>query len=419
MKYLSTRDNAKSFTLSEALESGLAPDGGLFIPEKFAPSAEFYPKQNYGDFAAKVLEPFFEGDMLQPKLSEMCRLAFSFPIPLRYRDDKSAVLELFHGPTAAFKDVGARFLAECFSASSEKRTVLVATSGDTGGAVANAFLSKKNIEVLILYPKGRISLRQEKQITAWGENIKAFAVNGNFDDCQKIVKEALSDPELRKQKNFISANSISIGRLLPQMIYYAKSSLDYLEKKRIAAGFIIPTGNLGNAVAALYAKKLGFPIANIVLATNANHVIVDYLATGVWAPHKTIATLANAMDVGNPSNIERLRALYPDIEELRKDVSAVSVSDTEISDMIRREFKSSREIFCPHTATALVAEKKSTGKNWIVVSTAHAAKFESIVEPLIGRVLEVPRSLQALLTRPSVFQEIEPDLKDFKSFISL
>lgn len=419
MRYLSTRDQTKTFSLSEALEKGLAPDGGLFIPEHFFPVSEFDSQLGYAEFGAKLLCPFFEGDELQKKLSNMCKLAFNFPIKLRFRKDQSPVLELFHGPTAAFKDVGARFLAQCFDPSDRKRSVLVATSGDTGGAVASAFLSKKNIEVLILYPKGKISLRQEKQITAWGENIKAFSVNGNFDDCQKIVKDALADPEWKKEKTFISANSISIGRLLPQMIYYAKSSLEYLSQLKCAPGYIIPTGNLGNAVAALYAKRLGFPIGKIVLATNANHSIVDFLKTGVWTPNKTISTLANAMDVGNPSNIERLRSLYPNIVDLRTDVSAISVSDTEISEMIRNQYKSSTETFCPHTATALVAEKKAAGKNWIIVATAHPAKFESIVEPLIGRSIEVPETLKALLNRPSVFEEIEAYFSDFKSRLSL
>ena len=416
MKFVSTRNPNTKFSFSEALESGIAPDGGLFVPEKFplVNFAEFDDQMSFADFGSKLLAPFLKNDIREKRLSSICTAAFNFPVMINWRNGASPILELFHGPTSAFKDIGARFLAECFSqgpAIDQKRFVIVATSGDTGGAVAGAFLAKKNIEVLILYPKNKISARQEKQITAWGENIRAFAVNGSFDDCQRIVKASLTDVEWRREKSFISANSISIGRLLPQMIYYAKSSLEYLRKKKCAPGFVVPTGNLGNAVAALWVKKLGFPVESVMLATNANRPIVDYLTSGNWQSHETISTLANAMDVGNPSNVERLRSLYPQINDLRKDVVAESVSDLEIEELIR---SSKDEIFCPHTATALVAEKKQRASNWVVVATAHPAKFESIVEPLIHKTIAVPESLKALLDRPSVFESIEPTFDDFK-----
>lgn len=420
MKYISTRGASAPLTFSQALTQGLASDGGLYVPERFPVLnlADFKSSMSLAEWGEKILRPFFDEDPLQEKLSEICQAALNFPIPLRFRHSQSAVLELFHGPTAAFKDVGARFLAECLSHSpvSEKtRTVLVATSGDTGGAVAGAFFGKPGIEVFVLFPKGKISARQEKQIACWGGNVKAFAVHGTFDDCQKIVKDALSDSPWRQQRTFISANSISIGRLLPQMIYYAKSSWDYREARGTTPGLVIPTGNLGNAVAALWTKQLGFPIGNVILATNANHSISDFFTSGVWKPNPTMATLANAMDVGNPSNVERLRYLYPQIETLRKNVSVLSVSDEQIRAAILREFRTHREVFCPHTATALVAQPKSG--DWILVATAHAAKFETIVEPLIGEKIPIPPALATLLNRPSRYLEMEPSLEAFKRLI--
>lgn len=418
MKYVSTRSQALPLTFSQAVSKGLASDGGLFVPEKFPTLdiSSFTPKMELADFAAQLLSPFLEGDDLQSRLPPICKAAFNFPIPLRMLKD-GAVLELIHGPTAAFKDVGARFLAECIARipSDTIRTVIVATSGDTGGAVGGAFVGQRGIEVIILFPKGKISARQEKQIACWGQNVKAFAVQGSFDDCQKIVKEALADSQLSRTKNFISANSISIGRLLPQMIYYAKSSLEYVAARAATPNYVIPTGNLGNAVAALWAKKIGFPIGQVAFATNANRSISDFFETGVWKPNKTIATLANAMDVGNPSNMERLRMLYSTPELLKRDLRVESVTDDEIKTEITSVFKSSGDILCPHTATAFVAKRKLAVPDAIIVATAHAAKFETIVEPLIGKTISVPPALERLLSRNSVFTEIAPTFSALKN----
>ncbi len=283
-----------------------------------------------------------------------------------------------------------------------------------GGAVAAAFHGKANFDVFVLYPKGKISERQEKQIAAWGGNVRAIAVRGSFDDCQRIVKEAMRDRELSSKRNFVSANSINVARLLAQVTYYAKSSLEYWQKTSETPGFVIPTGNLGNAFAALWAKKIGFPIGKVILATNANRAVVDFVTSGKYEARSTISTLANAMDVGDPSNIERLRWLYPEHDELVDEVSAVSVSDDEIRAAIRDAYVKEKEIWCPHTATALVAREKVEGSNWILVATAHAAKFETIVEPLIGGKIAVPPSLSSLLGREIVTVEIEPTLFDFK-----
>lgn len=417
MKFISTRGGAPAVHFSKAMNSGLAPDGGLYVPAQF-PLGELTgldPTADYATFAREVIEPYLKGDPLESEISAIVRAAFDFPIPLRMRDDGIGVLELFHGPTAAFKDVGARFLAECVSreTSATKRTVLVATSGDTGGAVAAAFHGKPNIEVFVLYPKGKISARQEKQIACWSGNVHALAVRGTFDDCQRIVKEALRDRELGARRNFISANSINIARLLAQVTYYAKSSFEYWQKSGNQPGFIVPTGNLGNAFAALWAKKIGFPIGKVVLATNANRAIADFFESGTYSARQTVSTLANAMDVGDPSNMERLRWLYPDIDDLRADVSVVSVGDEEIKAAIKNSYVSERETWCPHTATAVVARQKLGGTEWILVATAHPAKFETIVEPLLGRALEVPAQLAGLLGREAKSVEIESTLFDF------
>ena len=407
MKFKSTRGNAPLVSISKAIDAGLAPDGGLYVPD-------FFPQYQGGDFSIEeTLSPFFEGDPLAAELKKICESAFNFPIPLRKLRGKlsgSAILELYHGPTAAFKDVGARFLAECQSRLNQnQRTVLVATSGDTGGAVAAAFFGRKNFNVIILFPKGMVSARQLQQLTCWGGNVKAFAVKGTFDDCQRMAKEAFSDSWWQSNTTLTSANSINIGRLLPQMTYYARASIDYKKEFGKNPGFIIPSGNLGNAVASLWAKKMGFPIGKIIMATNANKNVSDYLQTGVYSPHTTINTLANAMDVGNPSNLERAIHLYPKIEDFRLDVESYSVSDEEIKTEIIEGAKDGN-IWCPHTATAAHVRKSLSSDAWIMVSTAHPAKFETIVEPLIGKPVEIPLELNQLLSKKSYFEEIEAKL---------
>jgi threonine synthase len=342
---------------------------------------------------------------------------------VRLGADRPAVLELFHGPTAAFKDFGARFLAASFARlrkpSDRPVTILVATSGDTGGAVAAAFHSLPGIEVGVLFPKGLVSPLQERQLTCWGGNVKSFSVRGTFDDCQRLVKEAFLDPELRKRSELSSANSINLGRLLPQVVYYAASSLEIWRESGEPASYVIPSGNLGNAVACLWARKAGLPIGDVVLAHNANRTVPDYLRTGDWRPRPSVATLASAMDVGNPSNMERLRSLFPELGEVRQAVDADTVDDSQIRSRIRQGYERFGQIWCPHTATAaevyerLAARRRAEGRpagRWIVVATAHPAKFAEIVEPLIGCKVAVPESLARLLARPTECTEIGIDL---------
>jgi threonine synthase len=407
MKFVSTRAHSPQVSVSAAIEAGLAPDGGLYVPESFPQfdRALLDGIDSFPEIAYQVLKPFFSGDVLESKLREICTRAFDFPVPLKELGRSTSVLELFHGPTSAFKDVGARFISECFSQARARKTIIVATSGDTGGAVAAAFHQKPGIQVVILFPLNGVSERQKKQLTCWGDNIHAFAVHGDFDDCQKAVKEALSQSDIVEKVHLSSANSINIGRLLPQMTYYAMASLFYFRKHGKQASFIIPSGNVGNATAALWAKKCGFPIGQIVLATNSNRVVPEYFRSGEWKPAPSIATLANAMDVGNPSNMERIFHLVKSGFDL-KDVSSVSVSDDEIRATIRAGEKNYGEVWCPHTATALFAREQMQSDDWIIVATAHPAKFETIVEPLIGHKVPMPNALQRLMERPAQFEEL-------------
>lgn len=410
MRFRSTRSKAPLIELSDAITTGLAPDGGLYVPESFPQFTleEFDGLESLQEIGERLLAPFFHADELGPHLSAICREAFNFPVTLRDLDTETSVLELFHGPTCAFKDVGARFLAACVSRLPGRRTVLVATSGDTGGAVAAAFHERAEVRVIILFPKGKVSPRQQQQLTCWGGNVRAFAVRGDFDDCQRVVKEAFMSGEWARAQGLLSANSINLGRLLPQTVYYAAASLWYARRRNEQPGFVIPSGNLGNSVAAFWARAMGLPVREIALAANANRAVPDYFASGSWAARATVATLANAMDVGNPSNAERLFHLHPDVEELRRIARAFSVTDEEIARTIKEEFADSGEVFDPHTATALFVRKNLKSPHWVVVATAHPAKFESIVEPLVGRQLDVPHCLADLLERPTRFEEIEP-----------
>jgi threonine synthase len=413
MNYVSTRGASPPLRFSAALQQSLAPDGGLYVPERFprfAPS-DFDGLDGVAQVAPRLLAPLLEADPLAEALPAICAAAFDFPIPLDFGPDGRVVLELFHGPTAAFKDVGARFLAECAARlpAEGRRTVLVATSGDTGGAVAAAFHGKPGIDVVVLFPKGRVSPRQQQQLTCHGDNVRAFAVRGDFDDCQRMVKQAFADAEMRARHGLVSANSINIGRLLPQAAYYAAASLAYQRRTGRPCGFVVPTGNLGNAVAALWARAMGLPIGVVALATNANRTLVDLFERGELRPRPTVATLANAMDVGNPSNAERLLHLYPDRARLLAEVRARSVSDDEIRAEIVASARAGR-VVCPHTAVALRVRRDLPGEDWVVVATAHPAKFETIVEPLVGRPVAVPPALAALLARPSRCAELAPDV---------
>ncbi|MDH4073228.1 MAG: threonine synthase [Gammaproteobacteria bacterium] len=423
MRYTSTR-GAAPVSLDEALVRGIAPDGGLYLPEslpRFTPP-DFSGTTDIREIGKRLLSPFFEGSTLAGDLGNIVAETFRFETPVVELPTAAGfcgILELFHGPTAAFKDVGAGFLAACLARlegdPARPLTILVATSGDTGGAVAAAFDGRTGMRVAVLYPDGRVSDRQAHQLTCWGKNVLSLAVRGSFDDCQALVKAAMADPALMERHRFSSANSINIGRLLPQSIYYADASLRHFRETGRKPSFIVPTGNLGNAFACYLAREMGLPIGELVLATNENRLVPDYLDGADWAPRASIRTLASAMDVGNPSNMERLRSLGGEAESLRQRVRAVSVGDTEIRDEIARNFVEFGIATCPHTATATRAwrglpDEERVSRDWILAATAHAAKFEQIVEPIIGETVPVPDELAAILSRERRFVIIEPEL---------
>ena len=421
MNFVSTRNNAPVATLSQAIAAGLAPDGGLYVPERLPAARALQPGDDLAATTAALLAPFFDGDALAPELAAICAEAFDFPVPLKpLATPGDHVLELFHGPTAAFKDVGARFLAAALArirrGADTPLTILVATSGDTGAAVAAAFHGQPGLRVLVLYPDGRVSPRQAHQLGCFGGNVTALRVAGSFDDCQALVKRALNDGQLQQRVPMSSANSISLGRLLPQMSYYAHTALRHHASTGRVLDFVIPTGNLGNALAAILARALGVPLGRIVLATNANRVLPDFFAGGDYAPGASVATLANAMDVGAPSNFERLRWLYAgDDAALRAAFNAQAVDDATIAATIAARWRRHGEVFCPHTATAVhvleTLRAQGMGGDWAVAATAHPAKFESVVEPLLGQPVPVPPALAELLARPAQAEPVPPDYR--------
>jgi threonine synthase len=422
MKFASTRGQSPQVGFSAALLQGLAPDGGLYVPQQW-PDLSGMQSGTLPELGAQLIGAFAAGDPLESAIPAITAEAFNFPAPLRPvgNSGRFDVLELIHGPTAAFKDFGARFLAASLAriprASGRPLRILVATSGDTGGAVAAAFHRRPGIEVVVLFPKGLVSPAQQQQLTCWGDNVTSLAVRGTFDDCQRLVKEAFLDESLRARVEMSSANSINLGRLLPQAVYYAASSLAIRARSGGKASYIIPSGNLGNAAACLWARRMGLPIDRIVLAHNANRTVPEFLETGVLQPRASVATLASAMDVGNPSNLERLRNLFPGLQ-LAGEVSAWSISDEAIKARIRADHAAYGTTWCPHTATAAevyarLPEAERAGGHWVIVGTAHAAKFREIVEPLIGPVA-VPPNLQHLYDLPSRFSEIEPTLSELR-----
>ena len=418
MNFVSTRGGAAPTGIDAALVAGLAPGGGLYVPERMPALDDLRPRPALADTARAVLAPFFDGSALRDRLAGICAQAFSFGAPLRpLRGEGDHLLELFHGPTAAFKDYAARFLAGALAGlrgpDDPVTTILVATSGDTGAAVAAAFHGRPGFRVAILYPHRKVSPRQAHGLECWGGNVQAYRVRGDFDACQALVKQALADDALRARMPLGAANSISLGRLLPQAAYYAHAAMHFHAAHGARLGFIVPTGNLGNACAALVARRMGAPVGPIRLACNANDALPRYFAGSAYAARPTRATLANAMDVGAPSNFERLRHWYPDDDALRADLDAVGVDDDMIRATIREAPGRHGVVPCPHTATGLKAlqdlRAEGDARPWVVVATAHPAKFEGVVEPLVGHAVAPPPALAECLARPARARWLEAD----------
>ncbi len=429
MKLISTNGDADAITFREALFESMAADGGLYTPEALTPLPEAACSdlrgQEFQSVATALARHLLGDEFDEDTLAEIVTSALGFPIPLTELEDGIHLLELFHGPTLAFKDVGARFMARtmrvCHRAD-ERLTILVATSGDTGSAVADAFLGLDDTRIVVLFPDGQISDLQERQFTTLGENVRALAVQGTFDDCQRLAKTAFADGDLRGRVPLSSANSINIGRLLPQIFYYfgAWAQLPPSHRDLI---FSTPSGNFGNLTAGLMAKRLGLPVDRFVAATNINDVVPEYLASGRYRPRPSERTISNAMDVGDPSNLARIIHLYDsDLDALRRDVGATSVSDDETRRCIREVYDATGRIIDPHTAVGYLGLKRELADrrapaDAILIATAHPAKFREVVEPVIGAEVPLPRRLAAHLEKDRQVTPIDPVYEELRSIL--
>ena len=430
MNYYSTNRKAPNVSLREAVIQGLAPDKGLYMPQEIKVLPEvFYDSINeltLTEVAYAVSTQFFGDDVPPNILQEMVHDTLSFPIPLVPVGERIYALELFHGPTLAFKDVGARFMARLLSYFIQKERigevrVLVATSGDTGSAVANGFLDVPGIRVFVLYPKGKVSSIQEKQFTTLGRNITAIEVDGTFDDCQALVKAAFVDPVLNEQMCLTSANSINVARLLPQSFYYFHA-LSQLRAMGVSDRVVVsvPSGNFGNLTAGLIARQMGLPIARFIAANNENHVICDYLSNGKFIPHPSIATIANAMDVGNPSNFARMLDLYHgDHYAMSRDIQGTWCTDDMIADVINHVFRSEGYFIDPHGACAYYAllDKLRFGEVGIFLETAHPAKFGETMRRITGVDVPIPQRLAEFMRGVKQSIPMSRDFADFRHFL--
>lgn len=421
MKWRHEHHDAPSIDTAQAIALGAPSQGGLYVPEHFPePFAfSFNDEMSLAKFSENFLWPFFKGTVLENYLSDICHESFNFPIKLKPLNDEITILELFHGPTLSFKDFGARFFARCLSClSTDKvRSVLVATSGDTGSAVASSFYQVPNTKVVILFPKGCVSQRQKKQICAFGGNISPLEVAGTFDDCQALVKSALNDNKLKSKLNLTTANSINIARVLAQMAYLAYSCYKHYHKTKSPVNLIIPSGNLGHVTAAFYAKIMQAPIAIITIATNANKAVSHYWNTGEDSTFPTIQTLANAMDVGAPSNLKRLIHLWHLFPELRQITRVSKVNDDEIQETIKAVYQTHSEIICPHTACGFQAHSQQGLNNTLIAATAHAAKFNDVIEDVLAQTPELPPNLESLLEKSQRYDCLHNDINQFKHYL--
>lgn len=426
MQYHSLNNNAPKVTFSEAVIKGLAPDKGLYFPEKITPlpTSFFENIENLDtvEIAYQAIQQFIGTEIPEEELRDILKDVLNFDFPVVEIENNVATLELFHGPTMAFKDVGARFMARClgyFNKNNENHvTVLVATSGDTGGAVANGFLGVKGVDVVILYPTGKVSDIQEKQLTTLGQNITALEVDGVFDDCQDMVKTAFLDTSITDHKQLTSANSINVARWLPQLFYFlfAYKQVKHLKKDII---FSVPSGNFGNICAGIVASKLGLPVKQFIASTNINDTVVRYLETSTYDPKPSKATISNAMDVGNPSNFIRIQNLFDNnFSSLKNKFSAYSFTDDQTKEAMKKIYNQTGYIADPHGAVGYLGLKKEGLKNndyGIFLETAHPVKFLDIVEETLDTVVEIPSQIEKVMHKEkhSISIKNYENLKEF------
>jgi threonine synthase len=432
MSLYSTRNHNLRASWRQAVLSGIAGDGGLYLPVELpffsADKLAALAALSFPDLAIILARSFIGSEVSEEVIESICYDAFNFPLPLKQITEQLQILELFHGPTCAFKDFGARFMARLFrhfwGSQDRQLTVVVATSGDTGSAVANAFLDttpNPAIRVVILYPKGKVSEIQRKQMTTLGYNVSAFQVDGTFDDCQALAKQALCDQALLQHTPLTSANSINIARLLPQMFYYAYSVLRF--SRESPPVFSIPSGNLGNLTGAVLAHLVGFGSKHLIAACNSNDTFPRFLASGAFTPKRSVETISNAMDVGDPSNFARIAALLSEHDKERSIhhlISATAVNDRETRETMRSFYSSYGYVLDPHTAVGAQAllrydSDRSTPK--ILVSTAHPAKFSAVVHDVLGIAPQIPQSLESVLAKPEHYIDLPNSYPDFADSI--
>ena len=428
MKFYSTNNNNTRVSLAEAIMKSLPDDNGLYMPETIPvlPTSFFENIQHYSfsEIGFEVAKHFLHPYLSLAEIKNITDDAINFPVPLVELDENTFILELFHGPTLAFKDVGARFMSRTMALlnknQDKKLTILVATSGDTGSAVANGFYDVDGIEVIILYPSGKVSPLQEKQLTTLGQNITALEIKGTFDDCQRLVKQSFLDNDLNNHYRLSSANSINIARLIPQSFYYIDAHKQ-LKDKTVPFYFSVPSGNFGNLTAGLIAKKLGLPVSGFIAATNENDTIPNYLKSGNYAAQETIATISNAMDVGNPSNFARMNDFYKSHLSMSEDITGYKYSDEETRKMMVAVFQNKKYLLDPHGAVGLLGWKEfSEGKKnvqGIVLETAHPTKFIDVVADTLQFTPELPSALKKIEHAKKVSILMENDFVTLKEYL--
>jgi len=420
LKYISLNHNSAPTSFKKAVINGLAPDKGLYFPEKDVKLSKSFIESlkslDNNEICYEVISNYIDDEIPKNKLLEIVNDTISFKIPLKKIEQSVYSLELFHGPTLAFKDIGAKFMASCLnyfkdSYTSKKITVLVATSGDTGGAVAKGFSNTKDIDVCILYPKGKISEVQKKQITTNGSYVTAIEVEGDFDLCQSMVKKAFNDQEINRKVALTSANSINVARWLPQMFYYFLAYKKIKNKKKNI--FSVPSGNFGNICAGILGKSMGLPIDHFIASTNINDTIPRYIRDGIFEPNDTQQTISNAMDVSNPSNFIRIQRIFNnDLQKIRKNISGYSYDDRETKETIKRLYNSQHYLLDPHSAIGYLGLKEymdinKDDVNGIFISTAHTIKFKNIVEETIKSKIKYPNSIKEILKKEKTTQLID------------